>query len=276
VPRYGDEPDEPGIIRVAGRPVPGDPEDRLVGWRAMHRTVLEAAQDCDLIHIQTPFIAQYAGLKAARTLGLPVVATYHTLFEEYLQHYAPLAAARAGSRAVARALSRAGSATTLDAVIVPSTAMQHCLKSYGVTRADPCAADRHSARPLWRRQRPGIPVPAWHSLLAAYRRCSSGGWPMRKNIRFLLEACSSECPPIATGYPPADQLAKARPMDDLKAQRQWRARLASTTVRVSWAISTGKQALPDCYAAANAFVFASRTETQGLVLLEAMAMPVYR
>ena len=29
--------------------------------------------------------------------------------------------------------------------------------------------------------------------------------------------------------------------------------------------------LPDCYAAADAFVFASRTETQGLVLLEAMA-----
>ena len=81
VPRYGDEPDESGIIRVAGRPVPGDPEDRLVGWRAMHRTVLEAAQDCDLIHIQTPFIAQYAGLKAARTLGLPVVATYLTLID---------------------------------------------------------------------------------------------------------------------------------------------------------------------------------------------------
>jgi len=30
--------------------------------------------------------------------------------------------------------------------------------------------------------------------------------------------------------------------------------------------------LPDCYAAADGFVFASRTETQGLVLLEAMAM----
>lgn len=29
--------------------------------------------------------------------------------------------------------------------------------------------------------------------------------------------------------------------------------------------------LPDCYAAADLFVFASRTETQGLVLLEAMA-----
>ncbi|MCK7515249.1 MAG: hypothetical protein MZV70_72135 [Desulfobacterales bacterium] len=40
VPRYGDEADEPGIVRVAGRPVPGDPEDRMVGWRAMHRAVL--------------------------------------------------------------------------------------------------------------------------------------------------------------------------------------------------------------------------------------------
>ncbi len=32
-----------------------------------------------------------------------------------------------------------------------------------------------------------------------------------------------------------------------------------------------RRELPDCYAAADVFVFASRTETQGLVLLEAMA-----
>jgi glycosyltransferase involved in cell wall biosynthesis len=32
--------------------------------------------------------------------------------------------------------------------------------------------------------------------------------------------------------------------------------------------------LKDCYCAGNAFVFASRTETQGLVLLEAMALGV--
>ena len=88
VPRYGDEAAEDGVVRVAGRPVPGDREDRLVGWRAMQRAVLAAAQDCDLIHIQTPFVAHYAGLRAARKLGLPVLATYHTLFEEYLQHYA--------------------------------------------------------------------------------------------------------------------------------------------------------------------------------------------
>ena len=130
VPRYGNELYEPGIVRVAGRPVPGDREDRLVGWRAMHRAVLEAAQDCDLIHVQTPFIAHYAGLKAARKLGLPVVATYHTLFEEYLQHYAkPIPPS--WLRGQARALSRR-QCNQLDAVIVPSTAMRQRLESYGV------------------------------------------------------------------------------------------------------------------------------------------------
>ena len=43
VPRYGDEAAEDGVVRVAGRPVPGDREDRLVGWRAMQRAVLAAA-----------------------------------------------------------------------------------------------------------------------------------------------------------------------------------------------------------------------------------------
>ena len=85
VPRYADEADEPGIIRVAGRRLPNDPEDRLLPWGEMHRTVRAAASGCDLIHVQTPFIAHYAGVAAARHHGLPALVTYHTLFEEYLQ-----------------------------------------------------------------------------------------------------------------------------------------------------------------------------------------------
>ena len=108
VPRYGDEAEVSGIVRVDGRPVPGDPEDRILRWRAMHAAVAEAAQDCDLIHIQTPFVAHYAGLSAARRLGLPVimvappeplsVTTYHELddlmadIEARLAHGAPPAA----------------------------------------------------------------------------------------------------------------------------------------------------------------------------------------
>jgi glycosyltransferase involved in cell wall biosynthesis len=263
VPRYGDEAEAEGIVRVAGRPVPGDPEDRLVGWRAMHRAVLEAATDCDLIHIQTPFIAHYAGLKAARTLGLPVVATYHTLFEEYLQHYARFIPS-GWLRGQARAFSRR-QCNALDAVIVPSTAMRDRLAAYGVTAplhvlptgiptAQFAAGDGVAFR-----QRFGIDAARPLALFV-------GRVAHEKNIGFLLEALvhARQAQPdvllVIAGEGPA--------MADLKAQTA--ALGLQESVRFIGYLDR-QQALPDCYAAADVFVFASRTETQGLVLLEAMA-----
>ncbi|MBL8429181.1 MAG: glycosyltransferase [Dechloromonas sp.] len=266
VPRYGNELHEPGVVRVAGRPVPGDREDRLVGWRAMHLAVLEAAQDCDLIHVQTPFIAHYAGLKAARKLGLPVVATYHTLFEEYLQHYAkPIPPS--WLRGQARSLSRR-QCNQLDAVVVPSTAMRQRLDSYGVTspmHVLPTGipmAQFAGGNGLRFRQKFGIAESRPMALFV-------GRVAHEKNIGFLLEALvqARQIRPdtllVIAGEGPA--------MADLKAQ--------TTALGLQDAVLfigylDRKQALPDCYAAANVFVFASLTETQGLVLLEAMAAGV--
>ena len=43
-PRYAGEAAEPGIVRIPGRRLPLDPEDRLVDARAMHAAArLEAA-----------------------------------------------------------------------------------------------------------------------------------------------------------------------------------------------------------------------------------------
>lgn len=263
VPRYAGEPDEPGVVRVAGRPLPGDPEDRLVGWRAMHRAVAEAARDCDLIHIQTPFVAHYAGLSAARRQALPVVATYHTLFEEYLQHYAPFLPA-AWLQRQARAFSRR-QCNALDAVIVPSTAMRARLADYGVT------APLHvlpTGIPLSRfaagegsafRYRHGIPARRPVALFV-------GRVAHEKNIGFLLEAMLHArrlCPEVllvVAGEGPA--------MPALKEQ-VGRLGLHSAVHFIGY-LDRSRE-LPDCYAAADVFVFASRTETQGLVLLEAMA-----
>jgi glycosyltransferase involved in cell wall biosynthesis len=263
VPRYGDEADEEGVVRVAGRPLPGDPEDRLVGWRAMDRAVLEAAVDCDLIHIQTPFIAHYAGLKAARSLGLPVVATYHTLFEEYLQHYARWLPA-GWLRGQARAFSRR-QCNALDAVVVPSTAMRDRLTAYGVTAplhvlptGIPMAQFAAGDGIAFRRQH-GI---AEQRPLALF----VGRVAHEKNIGFLLEALVHarltvpDVLLVIAGEGPA--------MADLKVQTA--ALGLSDAVRFIGYLDR-QQALPDCYAAADVFVFASRTETQGLVLLEAMA-----
>lgn len=263
VPRYGDEAAEPGIVRVAGRSLPGDPEDRLVGWRAMHRSVLEAAADCDLIHIQTPFVAHYAGLKAARRLGLPVIATYHTLFEEYLQHYAPFLPAGWLQRQ-ARAFSRR-QCNALDTVVVPSTAMRERLTDYGVS------VPLH-VLPT------GIPLSRFAAGDGAGFRHRHGLSPRRplalfvgrvaheKNIGFLLEAllaARQRCPDVQlliAGEGPA--------MPALK-ERVGALGLHGAVHFVGY-LDRSRE-LPDCYAAADVFVFASRTETQGLVLLEAMA-----
>ncbi|MCH2219844.1 MAG: glycosyltransferase [Dechloromonas sp.] len=263
VPRYGDESEEPGIVRVAGRPVPGDPEDRMVGWRAMHRAVLAEAADCDLIHVQTPFVAHYAGLKAGRRLGRPVVATYHTLFEEYLQHYAPFLPA-AWLRALARRFSRR-QCNALDAVIVPSTAMRQRLEAYGVTaplHVLPTGipmAQFAGGNGMDFRLRHGIPEERPLALFV-------GRVAHEKNIGFLLEAmvhARQRRPDLLlmiAGEGPA--------MGDL--QKQVATLGLTESVRFVGYLDR-RQGLPDCYAAADVFVFASRTETQGLVLLEAMA-----
>lgn len=130
-PRYADEPEVEGVVRVPGRAVPRDPEDRLVSWTALRTAVRREAADCDIVHIHTPFLAHYAGLSAARRLGKPVIATYHTLFEEYLHHYAPFLPAK-WLRGLARRLSRS-QCNALDAVVVPSMAMRERLEQYGVS-----------------------------------------------------------------------------------------------------------------------------------------------
>ena len=263
VPRYGDESAAADIVRVPGRPVPGDREDRLVGWRAMHRAVLAAAADCDLIHIQTPFVAHYAGLAAARWLGLPVLATYHTLFEEYLQHYARWLPA-GGLKAAARSFSRR-QCNALDGVVVPSTAMRQRLENYGVTvpmevlpTGIPTARFAHGEGQVFRARHgiaPTRPVALFVGRVAH-----------EKNIGFLLDAlvhAHRVCPEILlviAGEGPA--------LGDLRQQ--------AAALRIADAVQfigylDRQRELPNCYAAADAFVFASRTETQGLVLLEAMA-----
>lgn len=263
VPRYADEADGEGIIRVPGRTLPNDPEDRLLSWQTMHRTVLAQAANYDLIHVQTPFVAHYAGVAAARKRGLPVVTTYHTLFEEYLQHYVPLLPA-AWLRGLARQLSRR-QCNAVDAVVVPSSAMARRLKDYGVTTP-------LEVLPT------GIPLSRLaHGNGARFRTAHAispdqplalfvGRVAHEKNIGFLIEAlvhAHEACPAavlLITGDGPA------------KSELQQRAaRLGvSESVRFMGYLDRDTELL-DCYAAADVFTFASRTETQGLVLLEALA-----
>ena len=109
-PQYrdaADASDADQVLRVPAGAVPGDPEDRRMRWVAL-RAALDALHDehFDLVHVQTPFLAHYAGLRFARERGIPVIETYHTFFEEYLHHYVPLLPRFIGRR-LARGLTRA-------------------------------------------------------------------------------------------------------------------------------------------------------------------------
>ncbi|MBL8491098.1 MAG: glycosyltransferase [Rhodocyclaceae bacterium] len=269
-PEYGPGPTEPGVVRVPARRVPMDPEDRLMRWRPLNRTLLDAARNpFDLIHVQTPFAAHYAGTSLARRLGLPVIATYHTHFEEYFHHYLPWLP-RALLRMAARRLARV-QCNSLDAVVVPSRAMENALRDYGVEAplhvlptgipgGQFAAGNREGFRARY-----GIPARRPMALFV-------GRVAHEKNIGFLLEAMghlrasTPELLLLVAGEGPA-----------LPSLRAMAHRLGLETQVRFVGYQDRHRDLADCYAAADVFVFASRTETQGLVLLEAMAagLPVY-
>jgi len=257
---------ERGVLRVPAAPVPRDPEDRRMGWRALTRTLDELPQPFDLVHIHTPFIAHYAGVRHARRARIPCVATYHTFFEEYLHHYVPLLP-RAVSRLVARTFTRSQCAA-VQALIAPSEPMRAVLEDYGVTTPihvlpTGLAADRFRAGDgAAFRARAGI---ASERPLITY----IGRVAHEKNIGFLLQVFAEVLRSVAdallviAGEGPAREALRA----------QVRARGLERHVHFAGYLERDG-ALLDCYAAADVFVFASRTETQGLVLLEAMAQGV--
>jgi glycosyltransferase involved in cell wall biosynthesis len=254
-----------GIVRLPSRSVPLDPEDRLMQWRLLADLDRRlASADFDLIHIQTPFAAHYAGLRLARARGIPCVATYHTHFEEYLFHYIrflPKGALRSAARWLARHQCNA-----LDAVVVPSQPMAATLRDYGVNtplhviptglpESQFVRGDGARFRQAWE--------------IGPDRKVALfvGRAAFEKNIGFLLEMIA-----LARRQQPQLMLVIAGEGPALPALRRQAAALhIEDHVRfVGYLPREG--GLRDCYAAADVFTFASQTETQGLVLLEAMAI----
>jgi glycosyltransferase involved in cell wall biosynthesis len=264
-PRYP-EPrvDEPGVMRVASRYLPFDPEDRVMIRRDFRRVAASIDRLPDIVHVQTPFRAHYWGAWLARRWGARLVVSYHTYFEHYFHHYLPLVPT-AWLKGLSRALSRS-QLNRVDLVIAPSQQMADVLAAYGVavpievlpTGLDPeLFAGGDAAR---FRQRYGID--AGRPVMLTVGRVA-----FEKNLGFLidvLERVRSALPEVLfviAGEGPA--------LEPLRRQAARRG-LASNLLFVGYL--DRRSGLLDCYRSADVFVFASRTETQGLVLLEAMAL----
>ena len=267
-PDYGSQDSEPfEIIRIPSRGLPLDPEDRVLRVRRLrlHRPDL-ARRGFDLLHIQTPFVAHYAGVALARRLGIPVLESYHTFFEQYLDKYVPLVPS-AWLRLAARRVS-AAQCNAVDALVAPSNAMLEILERYGVrTRAAviPTGIELEQfSRGDGARFRARHRLPAQRPVLVHVGRLA-----FEKNIEFLLRMLAR----VKDRVPDVLLVVAGEGPARRGLERQARALgLGDHALFVGYLDRDGP--LEDCYCAGHAFVFASRTETQGLVLLEAMALGV--
>jgi len=259
--------DETDIMRVPSRRVPFDPEDRLMSFKwVMNQLEKIRSENYDIIHIQTPFVAHYLGVKLSRLLGIPCVETYHTFFEEYLHHYVPLVPKKV-TRFIATRFSR-HQGNSLDGMVVPSKPMLKVLRSYGITAQteviptgiEPASfvlGDRAAFR-----AKHGIPQGRPVILFV-------GRVAHEKNIGFLLKVVDrirheiSDVLFVIAGEGPALKSLEHEVRD---------LRINENVMFVDYL--DRHTDLNDCYRAADVFVFSSRTETQGLVLLEAMAQGV--
>lgn len=254
-----------GIERLPSLRVPLDPEDRAMSPWALRRLepVLRAA-DYDVLHIHTPFVAHYAGVALARRLGLPVVETYHTFFEEYLHHYAPLLPQQL-TRRLARSTT-VSQCQAVDALVVPSPQMLEILRRYGVnTHAEvlPTGIDRTRFQGGdGQRFRAAHGIDPARPLLVHISRVAH-----EKNIDFILRMFALTLATVPTALLVIAGEGPAVPHLQALARRLG---ISDSVLFVGYL--DRQSTLLDCYRAGDVFVFASRTETQGLVLLESLAL----
>ena len=263
----GSPASEGDVIRVPSRYLPRDPEDRLMKPSEVRKLIPQLRdQRFDLVHVQTPFVAHYEGVRIARALHLPVVETYHTYFEEYLHHYIPMLP-RALMRYLARRFTRS-QCRMLDAMVVPSSAMERALHAYGVEcpmHIIPTGMEMERfASGDGARFRARLDIRPDQPTLVHVGRVAH-----EKNIDFLFRMFAlvlkerPEAVLIVAGEGPALPHLKSYATSLGLAQ----------SMRFVGYLQRDTELL-DCYRSGDLFVFSSKTETQGLVLLEAMALGV--
>ncbi len=214
----------------------------------------------DVVHAQSPFVSGRLAARLARRVGVPLVFTHHTRFADYGHYLGPLAGP--GSIATSAYLRRFWASCA--AIVAPSADLAGEIAAQLGSRNAPSVVVIPT----------GIDV-AGIGRLAAIDARLLAGWPMDS----VVVASLGRLAPEKSVFELVEAFARA-------ANRDPRLRLllvgggpsevalrrrAATLGRVHL---TGPLSRLDALAllkGADLFAFASRTETQGLVLAEALA-----
>jgi glycosyltransferase involved in cell wall biosynthesis len=260
-PRYGDDPPEAGCLRVPGLRAPTHHAYVLPvpWWPGIARTVRQLG--LDVYHAQHPFLLGAAAARWARRAGRPLVFTYHTHYERY-GHYCPGPGGLAGRLALRRALRFADRA---DLVVAPACGVARMLAARGLRAPVAVVPTGVPALPAlepegWRRHRAALGLPEERPLCLSVGRLAP-----EKNQAFLLAAF----PRVLVALPQA-RLVLLGDGDDRPRLTRLATRLGIAG-RVHFLGAVPHAATAAYYQAADLFLFPSTSETQGLVVLEAMA-----
>jgi 1,2-diacylglycerol 3-alpha-glucosyltransferase len=215
----------------------------------------------DIIHSHHPFLLGDAALREAWKMRIPIVFTHHTLYERYT-HYVPLDSAALKRVAIQMATEYCN---LCDLVIAPSESIAKLLHDREVSvpiKVTPTGIDTEafSKGNGWRcRKKLGIPAAC--SVIGHVGRLAK-----EKNLHYLAEAVAAclEDEPKAVFLLVGDGDSHEEMLEVLLEK-----------VEPSRIYHPGKMTgsdLIDAYAAIDVFAFTSQTETQGMVLAEAMAV----
>lgn len=268
-PRYfGRDDPHPRTFRFPSIPYPFKMmKERRIAWMGPVSMLRFGRLRIDVIHSQVPaFMGIYALLVSA-LWRVPHVHTYHTHYMEY-RHYMPFPSAFARRAIIWIARHYCG---RTNHVIVPSSGIKDAVLSYGVdapVTVIPTGIDT-------RDRRSDVPLP---DLLAKYRLdapdeparkrllVSVGRLGREKNIRFLIRAMAK----MREAGEPVHLFMIGNGPDRAEIE------VEIETLRLRDDVTlTGYVDRDDVLSflrACELFIFASKTETQGLVLLESMAM----
>ena len=252
---------DPGVARFRAVRAPFQPEDRCsFPWPARWWT-----ERFDVVHVHTPFNVGLMGWWKSRWQRCPLIFTHHTLWEEYAHylHPIPLSLGRWIGRGLGDFYFKRAHAT-----VTPSLEIDQALRQSGRLRGRsqviPTGIDSHDFRT-------GQAELAWQELKMPQGQryfLFVGRMGKEKSIDFLLHCYTDyrrqggTTPFVLLGGGP-----ELEPLKQLAGQ-------LGVGEHVHFMGYRARDRVKHFLAAAELFLFASETETQGLVLLEAAAAGV--
>lgn len=212
----------------------------------------------DIVHTQTPFLLGYIGMKWAKCAGVPIVSTNHTLYTEYT-HYVPVLPGSITRSALVRWMR--WYYQRCDSIVVPSGPVSEVLHRYGVEKPIHVIKSGVTTKQVDSREdfRKAYGIsPDTFVLLYVGRIAREKNLELiLKSFRAAQESCSNVKLMIVGSGPYEEEFRQL--VGDLGVSKN----VVFTGVLDHKGISSA-------YSAADAFVFSSLTDTQGLVLCEAL------